>query len=255
MKICVHGAAHATNFGDLLLHQILINWIREINPKIHVNLPYSPLSNLYDIGADSVGLDEARDAKALIFSGGGYFGEPTEDIDSWSQRNYERYVQVGLKAIEQGLPVAIIGVGAGPLTDSRIRSGIVRLFNSSAVAAVRDQESYDYLVEYGVTPERLCVTADAALTLSSRLKDPSFLQKSLNLKERLARPEKKLLGQHIQGSWKCPYNRNVDSQIYKWKSKTDQWLLYRLIDRRLSRRDLMVEYLKDRKSTRLNSSH
>jgi polysaccharide pyruvyl transferase WcaK-like protein len=234
MNISVHGAYYITNFGDILLHRILVKWIREISPDIHINLPFCPLSNLRDIGADSVGQENAVGSKALIFAGGGYFGEPSKNIDIWTERNYHRYVKVGLDAVERKIPIAIIGVGAGPISNEKFRDGVVQIFNASRYAAVRDVESRDYLIDYGVNPDRLQVTADAALTLNTSLEDPSFLarvsrQRRVLLKKRY----NSLIGIHLEASRKAyPYGEVLD-ELSQWRKMHTDWRAFTIRDRDL----------------------
>ena len=73
MKLAIHGCYHLPNFGDLLLHDILVNWIREKWQIEPVTLdPYDPKTKttLFSIGQRV--LRSCRSDFAVL-GGGGYF--------------------------------------------------------------------------------------------------------------------------------------------------------------------------------------
>src|SRR5688572_15194714 len=163
--IALHGAYRHDNFGDMLLLGIYIRWIRETYPGCRVILPFlrNDLTGL--VSADGRGLAELLRASALVYGGGGYFGEPNSGRTLWAMRNTWRHMPVGLIARLRGIPIAINGVGAGPLSSGLARRLFVRLFGWSGAVAVRDVESRDFMAQYGVDADRMVVTADAALSL------------------------------------------------------------------------------------------
>ncbi|HET9275932.1 MAG TPA: polysaccharide pyruvyl transferase family protein, partial [Gemmatimonadales bacterium] len=163
--IALHGAYRGGNFGDMLLLGIYAKWIREIMPGSRVILPFMHRSLSGLIDADGRGARHLLGAAALVYGGGGYFGEPDKRQTWWSFRNVLRHLPVGVIARLRGIPIAISGVGAGPLSVPAARRLFVLLFRWAHSATVRDRESRGYLTSYGVSPEALTVTADAALTL------------------------------------------------------------------------------------------
>jgi polysaccharide pyruvyl transferase WcaK-like protein len=192
--IALHGAYRHDNFGDMLLLGIFIRWIRESYPGCRVILPFlrSNLTGL--VNADGRGLAELLRASALVYGGGGYFGEPNSGRTLWAMRNTWRHMPVGLIARMRGIPIAISGVGAGPLSSGPARRLFVRLFRWAGAVAVRDVESRDYMAGYGVEPERMVVTADAALSL-----DDSDVSS-----DALAEASQRLSG--LPGSWRIGFN-------------------------------------------------
>lgn len=234
MKLALHGAYFSTNFGDILLHRILVKWIREIDDSIHITLPLCPVSNLKTIGADSAGTGDGLDVDGLIFAGGGYFGEPARDVEAWTLRNFDRYLKIGLRAVDKRLPTAIIGVGVGPISNGRFREAVVKIFNHSACATVRDVESMEYLLEYGVDQDRIRVTADSALTLASLREDPQFVQDVEKRKGRLLRRQGQgLLGVHVQGEPLAVTSAELYKALNEWQRANPNWRALKMRDREL----------------------
>jgi hypothetical protein len=192
--IALHGAYRHDNFGDMLLLQIYVRWIRECVPGCRVVLPFFPGRLTGLISADGRGVTELLRASALVYGGGGYFGEPNSGRGWWALRNSWRHVPVGIIAKMRGIPIAISGVGAGPLTSGLARRLFVSLFRWSSVASVRDPESKAYLGEYGVDASRLVVTADAALSLRDSDVPPDALREA----------EHALRG--LPGTWRIGFN-------------------------------------------------
>ncbi len=97
-RAALHGAYRGGNFGDMLLLGIYARWIRALVPGCRVVLPLikSGLGDLVD--ADGRGLRELRRARALVYGGGGYFGELNTGVGWWAIRNTWRHVPQGLVA-------------------------------------------------------------------------------------------------------------------------------------------------------------
>ena len=192
--IALHGAYRHGNFGDMLLLGIYIRWIRETYPGCRVILPFLRTNLKGLVNADGRGLAELLRASALVYGGGGYFGEPNSGRTLWAMRNTWRHVPVGLIARIRGIPIAISGVGAGPLSSGLARRLFVRLFGWARAVAVRDVESRDFMARYGVEADRMVVTADAALSLDESSVTP----------EALAEARRKLGA--LPGSWRIGFN-------------------------------------------------
>lgn len=96
----------------------------------------------------------------LILMSGGYFGENKRSL----KNSVMRYLAYFLPArILQffGKPVYVLGVGGGPLSASFLRKSAVRLLNKAKVVTVRDKETKDYFVQYGVN-NSIEITSDTA---------------------------------------------------------------------------------------------
>lgn len=162
MTIAVHGSYFGYNFGDTLLCQIFCEMVKEARPEEEIVLPRANRLNTQLIGADKRGLVEFMRARALIFTGGGYFGEPSEASIAWSARAAARHLVVAELARKRNMPVALFGVGVGPISNDILRERIRRLFDSAHTVVVRDVESQDYLHKIGVS-RSIAIHRDAAI--------------------------------------------------------------------------------------------
>jgi len=167
-KVALHGSYYGDNFGDTLFVTEYINWLKEIfdYDKDNVHLPFAGkrVRDLVKI-SDRKGISSIYESDIIVFIGGGYLGEPSKKINKWSIRLIIRHLSVGLVALALKKPYIFIGVGAGPLSNGIARRLTTFLCNRSNKVVVRDQESRDYLVSYGVDMEKIDVTADSVLCL------------------------------------------------------------------------------------------
>jgi O-antigen/teichoic acid export membrane protein/polysaccharide pyruvyl transferase WcaK-like protein len=163
--VSVHGSYYGQNYGDILLISLYVGWLKKSDTNIEVNLPLANAENCNLIGADSNGFIKAIRSRCLVYAGGGYFGEPNKDIFKWSIRNYMRHIIIGHFFKWLRKPIAIIGVGVGPISNKLVRHSIISLCNYAEVLAVRDVESKEFLIQYGVNADKISVSADSALTI------------------------------------------------------------------------------------------
>jgi polysaccharide pyruvyl transferase WcaK-like protein len=163
--ISLHGSYFQNNFGDILLMAIITNWLKEAGYS--VNLPVSFESMRKLIGADTIGYSNYLQSEALVFGGGGYFGEPNTKKAIWTYRNYLRHIfPYSNGIIGSKKPYIIIGVGVGPISNNFLRKRVVNLFENAVFASVRDNESFDFLKKYGLKRDDLVINPDIALTLN-----------------------------------------------------------------------------------------
>lgn len=164
--VALHGAYRTNNFGDHLILAIQANFIRETS-KNKVLLPFAinSFDNVIGTRERAKGIRSLNQCRYLIYGAGGYFGEPSTNQMRWGLRFFKYHCLPGEYAIFRNMPYAVIGVGAGPVTNLLTRNEIRRICNHASVITVRDIESKEYLVEYGVSSEKILVTADVALSL------------------------------------------------------------------------------------------
>ena len=194
--IALHGSYFGHNFGDILLMMIYTKWIQELG--FNVELPFTSEENNKVIGADgNFGFNSLKRAEALVYGGGGYFGEKPSGKLRWGFRNIKRHYPAGAFARMQKKPYAIIGVGAGPITNRLTRELFVSLCSNAEILAVRDEESKDYLISYGVKPDNILVTADAVIQLNKKDIDEEYLLEAEKIIEGFPFPIK--IGAHLAG--------------------------------------------------------
>jgi polysaccharide pyruvyl transferase WcaK-like protein len=161
-RAALHGAYTTNNFGDVLLMQIFARWMREAGAERLV-MPLAPEKNVRAVGADESGWGPLLNSQAMIYGGGGYFGEPPKQPYRWAARNFRLHAAVGLAATAKRIPLGIIGTGAGPISAGFLRQTVAAIAQRAEVVLVRDEESGDFMRKIGVKHAE--VSADAALTL------------------------------------------------------------------------------------------
>lgn len=163
MKISLHGSYFGDNFGDVLLVKVFHNWIKEIDPNIQINYPLMFDEN-YEIQPDNKGIINFLKSDLLLYCGGGYFGE-NKSSWKWYIRNTYRHLIVGYLALLLGKKTAIFGVEVGPIENKIFKKLVINLFNKSQISYVRNQESYDFLINNGVNKNKIGLVTDTILAL------------------------------------------------------------------------------------------
>lgn len=162
--ILFHGALRSENFGDVLLAQVNLSWIREVTQaRILATESADEVTRL--LGLDRATLTDRLLADAFILSGGAFFNFPSERAPgSEIVRFFARNSWPLLSAQLLGKPTAIIGVGAHgarhPLWRAVARAGFAR----AKTASVRDAGSWKATREFGVRRMPDC-TADSVFYL------------------------------------------------------------------------------------------
>lgn len=164
VKVALHGSYYGYNFGDTLLCRVFNTWIKQSAPGVQTVLPLANGRNQRSIGADARGLTAALNADAFVFGGGGYFSEATGGGFNWTVRAWMRHLFLAKAIRLSGKPLAVLGVGVGPVSSASLRAEIVRVFDTAEVVAVRDEESASTLRDWGlqrdlpVFPDAVAVT-------------------------------------------------------------------------------------------------
>lgn len=168
--VAVHGSYFADNFGDTLLIKLLCDRFAAKVGKHNVFLAAEGHAKEQEaIGYPVLPKQRRHEADMLIYSGGGYFGEPAGTLlhrYRWSRNAFTRHLS-WLDDYENAR-IAILGVGVGPLTLPHIRWPIRKVFQRAEVALVRDQESFDFVQRYSFHNERVGQCVDLALSLEKR---------------------------------------------------------------------------------------
>lgn len=212
--LALHGGYFTENFGDELLLAIHAKWVKEILDA-EVVLPFGEVIYDQEVDAKAIkGLQGLRIARKLIYSGGGYFGEPNHKSLKWGFAFFKRlhflpaeYFKLSRK------PYAIIGVGAGPLSNWFTRKAVLRICKHAKLIAVRDEESKSFLSEYGINPEKIHVTADMVLSLTTDDLNEEAIKEASKLLQ--AAQGKKIVGVHLAVSKNDPFYGQKSDYISK----------------------------------------
>lgn len=175
-RILLCGASSISgfhNFGDDLYTDMYVDWLRRLLPDSDISM-----LTFHGLSKGTLGwAPQFEQADALLFIGGGYFGEPDHPgmgvfrrqlrLLHWAARNYRLYGGAFHAARRHGIPHAVIGVEFGPIRAGFFRRCAVRLLQEARVCAVRNPESGQYAAAYGVRRKDLHVQVDGVLSLKS----------------------------------------------------------------------------------------
>jgi polysaccharide pyruvyl transferase WcaK-like protein len=168
-KIGLHGSYYCRNFGDTLITYIIKDWITEHSPEVSINLPFvNSEKEAFEILKCANNLTPISDLDGLVFGPGGYFGEqPGSFIKRflWSIRNYKRHIVWNNQLYKNDIAYMIIGVGVGPLSFNFLKKRVIKLFKGAKFISVRDKYSKQYLMDWGVSGDKINISPDVALTL------------------------------------------------------------------------------------------
>ena len=156
-----HGMLRSENFGDTLMAEIVVGWLRELTD--------SPIRTMFAdprlrrrLGLEPAGPFDLLTARAAVLSGGGYF-----QIADSGLPPLKRFVKNAgpiLLAQTVGVPSALLGIGVGRMPSRVLEAGVRRLFTKSEVACVRDHIGFE--AARRVAPSANVVeTADLVFTL------------------------------------------------------------------------------------------
>lgn len=175
-KIVVCGATAGSNFGDLLFASAVEKHILKEVDNVEVVFIRASKFATNDVKIKEAVIGDLLNAKALIYMPGGYFGDSDRlkglKGSILSVIFFCRYYLYGLISILNNRPIAIIGVGAGPLFGLFSKLAVVAIFNRAKIITVRDYESKNYLLKYGVN-QKIDVVTDAALSFGRKMLDSS----------------------------------------------------------------------------------
>jgi len=137
--VFVHGSYYNKNFGDYLL---LKRVAKELGYQ-NVRLPFSSKKVLdeFDGLIKNISFRDFFLAKACIFGGGGYLGEPSYGVTKWSINFIWRHFIPFLIMKALGVEVYIVGAGFGPISKAWLKPFVRFMLRRSKVIMLRDIES------------------------------------------------------------------------------------------------------------------
>ncbi|WP_439483848.1 polysaccharide pyruvyl transferase family protein [Cyclobacterium plantarum] len=168
--VLLHGSNRNENFGDILLMKIYKKMIEDSGANVIMDRSNEYYSNYLNLKRHSL-LYCLLKADRLIYGGGGYFGEPNFPNFRWNIKFLLDHLLPGLLFIILGKQVLIGAVGFGPISNLFLRKLAVLIFKNADHVSVRDEESKNYLLNYGLK-KTINVIPDTALTI----KTTDFLQ-------------------------------------------------------------------------------
>lgn len=155
MKIILHGATDcgSSNYGDFLYGKLIYDYlINKLNVSADNIFFYNP-SIFFEKNIDKKRNGHlkgtVKHSDAAIYIPGGYFGEGHNA--SWKETLVQimRFIPFGLKCAFYKVPLAVIGVGAGPNNNLIFKKCIKFIVNYGKIVTVRDEESFNALKQIG----------------------------------------------------------------------------------------------------------
>jgi polysaccharide pyruvyl transferase CsaB len=162
----ISGSYGGLNLGD---EAILAGIINELRGSVQVEItvysrnredtlrrhPVEHAKNVREMTREEARL-EIRKLDLLILGGGGIL--------------YDKHVELYLREValahEEGIPVFIYAIGAGPIVEQENRNLVAKHLSRASAITVRDRTSFKLLEEIGVKGE-IILTADPAFLIQS----------------------------------------------------------------------------------------
>lgn len=142
-NILLHGATNcgSSNYGDYIYGELIYDYLRDrgINTKFFQPSIFFK-ENLIDY--EKMKDINRKNLNGIIYIPGGYFGEGHNARFRDNVIQFLRFLPLGLWASYFKIPIAVVGVGAGPNKCRFMNWGIKRICKKAQLVIVRDKESY-----------------------------------------------------------------------------------------------------------------
>lgn len=202
MKIMIHGATRGSNFGDILFSDIFYKVASNANPDGKIFFFEMGFLGAKDFLKKELSYTEHQTFKdifssdMLLLISGGYFGERNNSFKE-NMLRFLSYVPLGMLFIIRRKPIIISGIGGGPLSNNILRNSMKLLMDKAKVVSVRDEETKDYFLEFGVTND-IIVTSDTAQIITQE--NLPVLDKKIREEISMLFSNKKIVLLHLYGS-------------------------------------------------------
>lgn len=179
-KIVLCGATHGTNFGDTMFGLMFYEHIKDRYPGIAI---YFTKVSEYFKKCESECKEYKQtwnDIDGFIYISGGFFGDSPNEKFKNRYFRFMNYIRYGLMAKRKNIPIAVIGVGTGPIKNVVLRRMVISLCNYAQAISVRDIQSYQFLKKNGCENE-INVTSDLAQSIGRKEFQNWFCNQETNI--------------------------------------------------------------------------
>lgn len=193
-KAIVHGSYNTTNFGDLLLLDMIGKYLRN-KWNIQSETPRLPKGISLEFCTEVKSIFNFLKPDYAILGGGGYLHD--ENGDPIITKRLLRYTIPAKIWKFLGVPYAIIGPGGGPDAVGKGAKRIAWLCQNAKFITLRDNVTSGFVNRIGVRRSDIVTTADLALTVKETDIPDQF---RFNLRETLGlvSSSKKIIGVHLE---------------------------------------------------------
>ncbi len=152
MNIYIHGSFMNDNYGDFLLYYVAKNTVEDVarkNDKVYssdVDKSYDKYTSVRRRSKFSA----IFESDAVVFAGGGYFGEPNKHKIYWNIRCLWKHLLPAFLIALRRTPFVVVGVEVGPLSFRLSRCLMKYIATHAEVISVRNEESKVFLRDIGV---------------------------------------------------------------------------------------------------------
>lgn len=176
-RLLIAGYYGFNNLGDEAILTALLQALRAQDPSMQFTIVSGDPERTASVyGVEAVEwnniaalTDAAESADAIILGGGGlfqdYWGVPTQTTLMPEQHGMAYFMAFPLLAALLDKPFALYALGVGPLRTDEGRAFTRAAFEIAGRASVRDAESRNLMIELGIEPDRLILSADPAYLL------------------------------------------------------------------------------------------
>lgn len=167
MRVVLHGYVYCSNFGDMLFADLFYNKCKELGFEVDF------ISGKYGITKevrDEIGyyreksIKELLDYDCLILYSGGFLGERDDDTP---YLRYKRYIEPIELFASHNKKVYILGAGCTKIDNEWLKEKTINALKRVTKIIVREPESKEVLVKYGLDPNNIISTSDTALVIES----------------------------------------------------------------------------------------
>ncbi len=145
-KIVLHGATNwgSSNYGDYIYADMIYNYLLKKGFQVRCFQPSRYfLKNLKNYNKQENFKISTMDA--LVYLPGGYFGEGHNARLIDNLIHWIRFIPIGLWAAIKKKPIAILGIGAGPLHWVPLKFAVKYICMHASLITTRDEYSYNTL--------------------------------------------------------------------------------------------------------------
>lgn len=192
-KVVISGFYGFHNIGDEAILETLTEQLRKLDPDMQITvLSHSPEETMSKFGVNAIKRNDLfKVIRAIIksdvlLSGGGSLLQ-----DDTSARSIHYYLTILRMGLFFKKKVFLISNGIGPIIRESNKKRVAKVLNRVEHTTVRDFNSQKLLVEIGVKPEKVSVSAD--MVVAMRKEDKAIGAEILSQLNFIA-PERKTLG-------------------------------------------------------------
>ena len=178
-RVLITGSYGQGNTGDEAILRGILGSLRAARPDLEFQVVSGqPAATAARHGVEAVAwsdwpaiVEALAQADLLVLGGGGiffdYWGFDPRRLVENEAPDLAHYASFPLLAWLLGKPLMLWACGVGPLRTEEARAAVRATFGLATRASVRDRESHQLLLELGVPPGKVAVTADPAFGLAA----------------------------------------------------------------------------------------